>query len=144
MSGTLVKCLPIGLAGWLFWAPLALEGQGSLDRMAERVRRMWLAHDMEGLLATSDTVRVQVPGVARSVSLSPAQAVRLLLRYVEGAEELSFEVQAIRAAGPDHGYVEIRRRYVVGRTEDARVETVFFGFREVGGEWRLREVRVVR
>lgn len=139
-----MRCVPIGLAGWLLWAPLALEGQGSLDRMAERVRRMWLAHDMEGLLATSDTVRVQVPGVARSASLSPAQAVRLLLRYVEGAEELSFEVQAIRAAGPDYGYVEIRRRYVVGRTEDVRVETVFFGFRDVGGEWRLREVRVVR
>lgn len=139
-----MKCLPIGLAGWLLWAPAALEGQESLARMAERVRRMWVAHDIEGLLASSDTVRVQLPGVARAASLSPAQAVRVLLRYLQGAEELSFEVQAIRAGGPDHGYLEARRRYVVGRTEDQRVETVFFGFREVGGEWRLREVRVVR
>jgi hypothetical protein len=112
--------------------------------MAEEARRMWVAHDMAGLLASSDTVRVQLPGLGRTASLSPSQAVRVLLRYVEGAEELGFDVRAVRSAGAGHGYVEARRRYVVGGTRDERVEMVFLGFREVGGVWRLREVRVVR
>ncbi len=144
MPGGVVKPLLIGLAGWVLWLPSALEGQESLAGTAERVRRMWVAHDMAGLVASSDTVRVQLPGVARSASLSPAQAARVLLRYVEGAEEVSFDLQAVRSAGPDHGYLEARRRYVVGGTKDERVETVFLGFRVLRGEWRLREVRVVR
>jgi hypothetical protein len=144
MPGSVVKFLSIGVGGWLLFVPSGLEGQGSMVEAAERIGRMWVVHNMAALVASSDTVRLELPGVARSAALSPGQAVRLLLRYVEGAEELGFELRAIRSAGPDHGYVEAQRRYVVGGTRDERVETVFLGFREVGGQWRLREVRVVR
>ncbi|GIW53484.1 MAG: hypothetical protein KatS3mg081_2839 [Gemmatimonadales bacterium] len=139
-----MRALLFWLVAGVLWAPAAVEGQESLAQTAERARRMWMAHDMSGLVGSSDTLRVQLPGVGRSASLSPAQAIRVLLRYVEGAEELSLDLRAIRSAGPGHGYVEARRRYVVGGTRDEREETVFLGYRHVGGEWRLREVRVVR
>lgn len=141
-----------GTIGWLtalaFWVVAelgspVLRRQGSLERAVERAREMWISHDMAGLVAASDTVRLQLPGVGRSVSLSPGQAARLLLRYVEGAEELSFELRRIRSASADHGYAEALRRYLVRGTRDEREETVFLGFRAVQGQWRLREVRVV-
>lgn len=133
----------LALWGLVGQGPALLQGQGSLERAVARAREMWMSHDMAGLLASSDTVRLQLPGVGRSVSLSPGQATRLLLRYVEGAEELSFELVGIRSASADHGYVEALRRYLVRGTRDEREETVFLGFRAVGGQWRLREVRVV-
>lgn len=126
-----------------FAAPGIASAQGTLDSAAARARDEWLAHDIAALLAASDTVRLQLPGVARSASLTPGQAARLLLRYVEGAEEIQFDLQAIRSASLDHGYAEARRRYAVRGTRDQREETVFLGFRRVEGAWRLREVRVV-
>lgn len=124
-------------------APGVAPAQGTLDSVAARARGEWLAHDIATLLASSDTVRLQLPGVARSASLTPGQAARLLLRYVEGSDEVSFDLRPIRSAAPDHGYAEARRRYVVRGTTDQREETVFLGFRLVDGAWRLREVRVV-
>lgn len=128
--------LVVGLAS-------AAGAQQTLDSAAARARAALLAHDIPALLASSDTVRLQLPGVARSAALTPGQAARLLGRYLAGAEEIAFEVQAIRSASPDHGYAEGRRRYVVRGTADEQEETVFLGFRRVEGQWRLREVRVV-
>ncbi len=130
--------LLVGLA-----APGVAPAQGTLDSAAARARGEWLAHDIAALLAGSDTVRLQLPGVARSASLTPGQAARLLLRYVEGSDEVGFDLRPIRSAAPDHGYAEARRRYVVRGTTDQREETVFLGFRLVDRAWRLREVRVV-
>ena len=133
-----VAALLVGLA-----VPGLAVAQGTLDSAAARARNGWLAHDIPALLAGSDTVRLQLPGVARSASLTPGQAARLLLRYVEGSEEVGFDLRPIRSVAPDHGYAEARRRYVVRGTTDEREETVFLGFRMVAGAWRLREVRVV-
>jgi hypothetical protein len=124
-------------------APGVAPAQGTLDSAAARARGDWLAHDIAALLTGSDTVRLQLPGVARSASLTPGQAARLLLRYVEGSDEAGFDLRHIRSAAPDHGYAEARRRYVVRGTTDQREETVFLGFRLVDRAWRLREVRVV-
>lgn len=125
-----------------FLVPGIALAQG-LDSAAARAREEWLAHDIPGLLAGSDTVRLQLPGVARSASLTPGQAARLLLRYLEGSDEVAFDLRPIRSVSPDHGYAEARRRYLVQGTTDQREETVFLGFRHVAGAWRLREVRVV-
>jgi hypothetical protein len=117
--------------------------QDGLDRAAERARGAWMRHDMTGLFAESDTVRLQLPGVARSAGLDPAQAARLLARYVGAAREVGLEIVGLRRAGDDHAYAETVRRFVIAGTDDERQETVFIGFRFVAGMWRVREVRVV-
>lgn len=120
-----------------------LPAQVTLEAAAERARGLWLAHDVSGLVSGSDTIRLQIPGVGFSSALGPAQAARLLDRYLETAREIAFEVRGVRLAGPDHGYAEGWRKYVVQGTSEEREETVYVGFRQLGGKWRVREVRIV-
>ncbi len=120
-----------------------LSAQVTLEEAAERARGLWLAHDVTGLVSGSDTIRLQIPGVGFQSALGPAQAARLLDRYLETAREIAFELRGVRLAGPDHGYAEGGRRYVVQGTSEERQETVYVGFRQVGGTWRVREVRIV-
>ena len=120
-----------------------LAAQTTLEEAAERARGLWLAHDVSGLVAGSDTIRLQIPGVGFQSALGPAQAARLLDRYLETAREIAFELKGVRVAGPDHGYAEAGRRYVVQGTAEERQETVYLGFRQVSGLWRVREVRIV-
>ncbi|MBI3982685.1 MAG: hypothetical protein HY337_07215 [Gemmatimonadetes bacterium] len=119
------------------------RAQEGLDRAAGRAREAWLRHDMAALFKESDTVRLQLPGVARSAALEPGQAARLLARYVGSAREVDLEVVGLRRAAEDHGYAETVRHFVIEGTADERSETVFIGFRLLGGMWRVREVRVV-
>lgn len=116
--------------------------QGALEAAVERARRAWLAHDMDALVARSDTVRLNLPGVARAASLHPGQAARLLGQYWKPSEEREFSLRELRQLAPDHAYAEIYRRYVVKGTEEERVETAFLGFRLLDGRWHLREVRI--
>jgi hypothetical protein len=120
------------------------RAQEGLEQAAQRARAAWLRHDVEGLFAASDTVRLQLPGVTRSAALEPGQAARLLARYLGSAREVELEVMVLRLAAEDHGYAEALRRFVIAGTADERRETVFIGFRQVGGTWRVREVRVVQ
>src|SRR3990170_5125769 len=124
------------LLGLALLAP-RLPAQVTLEEAAERARGLWLAHDVSGLVSGSDTIRLQLPGVGFSPALGPAQAARLLDRYLESARELSFELQGVRLAAADHGYAEGRRRYVVEGTSEEREETVYVGFRQQGGRWRV-------
>ena len=124
------------------WVP-PLVAQAGLQQAAAQAREQWLAHDLTGLLAGSDTVRLQVPGVTQSATLGVAQAARLLGRYVGATRETGFDLISVRAAGTDRGYVEGRRRYVVQGTAEERQETIFLGFELRAGRWRVREVRVV-
>lgn len=126
-----------------FSAVAPLAAQTRLEDAASRARQLWLAHDTGQLVSGSDTVRLQLPGSGSSGALGPGQAARLLARYLEPAGELGFQFQGIRLAG-DRAYAEGRRRYVVEGTSEERAETVFLGFRLVGGVWRLSEVRIVR
>jgi hypothetical protein len=130
------------LLGMLVLAP-PLLAQNTLEEAAERARGQWLTHDVAGLVSGSDTIRLQLPGQGISPALGPAQAARLLNRYLETAREISFELQGVRLAEADHGYAEGRRRYVVAGTSEEREETVYVGFRQKGGQWRVREVRIV-
>lgn len=129
--------LGMGLAG-----ATPIRAQDALDREVANARRAWLTHDMTALVAKSDTVRLQLPGIAVSASLKPGQAARLLERYLGPSEERSFTLRELRRLAPDHAYAEVIRSYVVRGTSEERRETVFLGFRYVGDGWRLREVRV--
>lgn len=120
-----------------------VEAQGPLEGAVGEAREAWLAHDVERLVARSDTLRLQLPGIEVSApAVRPRQGARLLARYLDPAEELSFSQRELRRLAPDHAYAEMVRVYVVRGTAEERVETVYLGFRVVGGEWRLREVRV--
>ena len=134
VRGVALLLMPF-LASWV---------QDGLSEAAHRAREAWLRHDMAALVAASDTVRLQLPGVPRSAALEPGQAARLLSRYVGSAREVELELRGLRRVAEDHGYAQTERRFVIEGTADERRETVFIGFRFVAGEWRVREVRVVR
>ncbi|HEX9727454.1 MAG TPA: hypothetical protein VGA37_02985 [Gemmatimonadales bacterium] len=120
----------------------AAPAQARLVQVVEGARAAWLAHDVEHLVERSDTVRLRIPGVAVTAAVRPRQAARLLSGYLAHTVETAFVLKEIRNVGADHAYAEMIRRYVVQGTSDERLETVFFGFRVIDGEWRLREVRV--
>jgi hypothetical protein len=120
----------------------ALEAQDQLDRAVSHAREAWLGHDISALLGSSDTVRLDIPGTATSAAMKPGQAARILDKYVKGADERGFELVRVRRLERDHAYAELARVYVVKGTEEERRERVFFGFRQLEGIWRLREVRV--
>ena len=119
-----------------------LAAQSDLNRAVEFARAAWEGHDIRGLVAASDTLRLRIPEVAAAQSLRPAQAARILAGFLADADELSLQLREIRYVADDHAYAELERRFVVRGTEERRDETVFFGFRRVEGVWRLREVRV--
>ncbi len=127
---------------WLLAGAAPALAQTELDEAVELARAAWLEHDVESLVARSDTVRLRLPGIAVSASLRPEQAARLLDRYLDPSQERSFDLVGVRRLAEDHAYAEIARRYVVRGTEDELEETVFLGFRFLDGGWRLREVRV--
>ena len=142
-GGTRVRVLALSLAGILqLGVPGSATGQMELEEAVELARSTWLSHDYMGLFASSDTVRLQLPGIGRHQGLQPAHAARFLKEYLAAANEMTFWLRRIRTASEDHAYAQITRRYVVRGTTDERVETVFLGFRRVDGRWRLREVRV--
>jgi len=118
------------------------SAQTELEDAVRLARTAWLQHDVEALVEHSDTVRLRLPGVGASASLQPEQASRLLARYLEPSQERGFDLVGLRRLADDHAYAEVARRYVVKGTEDELAETVFLGFRFLGGAWRLREVRV--
>lgn len=139
LAGRAARYAVLGVA----LAAVRLSAQTTLEEAAERARGLWLAHDVSGLVSGSDTIRLQIPGMGFQSALGPAQAARLLDRYLETAREIAFELKGVRLAGPDHGYVEGARRYVVQGTTEEREETVYVGFRQFGARWRVREVRIV-
>lgn len=137
MRGWMAAVAIAGLA-----VPAAGQDPSPLDAMVERARTAWLAHATKDLVAESDTVRLRLPGVAASAAARPGQAARLLEEYLGDAIERELVLQGVRSVEEDHAYAEFTRRYVVRGTTDPREETVFLGFRRVGGQWRLREVRI--
>jgi hypothetical protein len=121
--------------------PLRAGAQSTLPDAAERAKQAVTAHDAEGLVGQSSNLVLQIPGADASSPLGRSQAVELLRRYFRQAEERGLDVTAIREVEPGKGFVELTRRYVVTRTTELRHETLFLGYRQVGGEWRLAELR---
>ena len=143
----------IGHPRWKAWlvgahllvAPACAAAQApseELETAVDQAKSAWIGHDYRALLAASDTVRLQLPGVGNAPSVRPSQAARVLEEYLAYATEVSFELRFLRVVNADHAYAEMVRVYVVRGTTDERVETVFLGFRRVDGDWRIREVRV--
>ena len=121
--------------------PLAAGAQATLGEAAEQAKRALVAHDPQSLVGQSSSLVLQIPGADPSSPLGRAQAVELLKRYLRPAEERGVDVTVIREVEPGKGFVELTRRYVVAGTSEVRRETLFLGFRLVGGEWRLAELR---
>jgi hypothetical protein len=135
----------LALAAQVAALPACAAGQSTpaeLETAVDMASTAWMGHNYRGLLAGSDTVRLQLPDVGRSPAVRPSHAVRVLRGYVESATEVSFTLRSIRIVNENHAYAEMARVYAVAGTADERVETVFLGFRRVDGEWRIREVRV--
>ena len=122
--------------------PVQCQDEDPLLQAVRAAQNSWMEHDVDLLVAGSDTVRLHIPGIAPSASLRPGQASRLLDRYLRPTEEVSFELINVRNLAEDHAYAEVQRRYVVRGTTEQREETVFLGFRMIDSVWRLREVRV--
>jgi hypothetical protein len=121
--------------------PAAGRAQSTLPRAAEQAKQAWLAHDPQALVGRSSSLVLQIAGADPSSPLGRSQAVELLRRYLRPAEERGLDVAAIREVEPGKGFVELTRRYVVAGTTELRRETLFLGFRQVDGEWRLAELR---
>ena len=133
---------PIAMA--LVVSPLVTgEGlaQGSLAEAGERVRQGWLAHDVQAVVGQSAGVVLQIPGADPSAPVDRAQAMELLRRHLRAGVERALSVSAVREVEPGRGYAELDRRYVVAGTSDERRETIFLGFRKLGREWLLAELR---
>ena len=122
--------------------PLARAGaQATLADAAEQAKRAWAAHDAQALVGQSSSLVLQIPGADPSSPLGRSQAIALLRRYLRPAEERGLDVTALREVEAGKGFVELIRRYVVAGTTELRRETLFLGYRLMGGEWRLVELR---
>jgi len=119
----------------------AAAAQGTLPEAAERAKHAWLAHDPQALVGQSPSIVLQIPGADPSSPLGQPQAIELLRRYFRSAEERGLDVITIREVEPGRGFVELTRRYVVAGTAELRHETLFLGYRLIGREWRLVELR---
>ncbi|MDH4351845.1 MAG: hypothetical protein OEY20_08560 [Gemmatimonadota bacterium] len=129
-------------AGLAVASPAGLGAQSSLEAVVAKAADAWMQHRVRDLVEGSDTVRLRVPGVAASSAVRPGQAIRLLGEYLTDAEELGFALRGIRHVATDHAYAEFGRRFQVTGTAEVREETVFLGYRQLEGVWRLREVRI--
>jgi len=125
----------------LMLLPIQARAQETLSDAASRAKDAWSAHDAEGLVGHTSTLILQIPGADASSALERPQAIELLRRYFRPAEERGLDITAIREVEPGKGFVELTRRYVVAGTTELRRETLFLGYRLVGLEWRLAELR---
>ena len=132
------------IAGLVLAAAGRLSGQGTLAAAAQRARRAWLAHDVQALVSQSASVSIQLPEASPSAPLARAQAAEVLRRHLGAASERALELVSIEEVEPGvRGFAELARTYAVTGTADAKRETLFFGFRRVGTEWVLSELRSV-
>jgi hypothetical protein len=127
--------------GLVLMLPVAAVAQTTLSEAAEQAKRAWLAHDPQGLAGQSSSLVLQIPGADPSSPLGRAQAMELLRRYFRVSEERGLDITAVREVEPGRGFVELTRRYVIAGTTELRRETLFLGFRQVAGQWRLVELR---
>jgi hypothetical protein len=134
----------VAIAGLMVGVAGQLGGQGTLAAAAQRARRAWLAHDVQALVSQSASVSIQFPEATPSAPLARAQAAEVLRRHLGTAAERGLELVSLEEVEPGmRGFAELARTYAVAGTGDAKRETLFFGFRRVGTEWVLTELRSV-
>ena len=120
---------------------LPLHAQRTLDEAAQGARYAWMTHDGRMLATSADSLVLRLPGMDE-VTARSGQASRLINQYLQTTVERSFELRAVRETGEGQGYAEAVRRYVVRGTANVVEQTVFLGFRQSGGRWKLTEIRV--
>jgi hypothetical protein len=123
------------------WTPLGAQAPG-LAEAAESARRAWAAHDVVGVVGSSDRLLLQLPGVAPSGPVERAQAAAMLAGYLKGYEEVTTEIKTMRELGSGGGFVELRRRFRVIGTTEIRSQGVLLSYRLQGARWVLGEVRI--
>ena len=133
--------LVAGCVGALL-GPVRLSAQQTLAQAAERARAAWQAGDMRALVARSASLQLQIPGAEPSAPVGRDQAAHLIQRYLERTEERNLVMIALRESDRSEGFAELERHYVIRRTRDERCETVWFGFKKLGRNWVLSEVRI--
>jgi len=134
----------LAIAGLLLGSAGQLAGQGTLAAAAERARRAWLVHDVQALVSQSASVSIQLPEASPSAPLGRAQAAEVLRRHLGTASERGLKLVSLQEVEPGvRGFAELARTYAVTGTGNAKRETLFFGFRRVGTEWVLTELRSV-
>jgi hypothetical protein len=121
--------------------PAVGSAQATLSEAAARAKSAWLTHDPLALVGPSSGLILQIPGADPSSPVDRPQAIELLRRYFRPVAERGLDVTAIREVEPGKGFVELARRYVVTGTTELRHETLFLGYRLMGREWRLVELR---
>jgi hypothetical protein len=117
---------------------LAQDPKAALDRL----RASWSRQDAAGIVAGVTRVVVQLPGEAATAPLATEQAARALARLFVDANEVAFEVDAVRPLGNETVYAEMRRRFRVRGSDGTVEQRVFAAFRLDGGRWRLVELRI--
>jgi len=125
----------------LLLLPALAPGQSTLSDAATKAKDAWTAHDAEALVGKGSNIVLQIPGADPSSPLGRPQAIELLRRYFRDSEEKSLKITATREVEAGKGFVELTRRYVVTGTSEERRETLFLGYRLIGREWRLVELR---
>ena len=120
---------------------LPAHAQRTLQEAAQGARYAWMTHDGRMLATSGDSLVLRLPGM-EEVMVRSGQATRLLRQYLESSTERAFEIRTVRETGEGQGYAEAVRRYVVRGTTDPVEQTVFLGFRQSGGRWKLTEIRV--
>ena len=130
-----------GVSALALLLPVTASAQATLSDAAARAKSAWSAHDPLALVGPSSNLVLQIPGADPSSPVDKSQAVELLRRYFRPVEERGLDVTAIREVEPGKGFVELARRYVVTGTAELRHETLFLGYRLMGREWRLVELR---
>jgi hypothetical protein len=126
------------------WALVALAVVLAQDPKAalDRLRASWSRQDAAGIVAGATRVVVQLPGEAATAPLATEQAARALGRLFVDANEVGFEVDAVRSLGNETVYAEMRRRFRVRGSDGTVEQRVFAAFRLDGGRWRLVELRI--
>ncbi len=128
---------------WLLaQAPLPSQGPPDLGTLAEITRTAFVRRDFSRLLGDRPSVRLELPDGNPSAAVTGRVAAASLGALFRRTNERGLELVGAALADDQHGYIELRRRYSVARTQDALAQRVLISARLEDGAWRVVEVWV--
>lgn len=130
------------LAALVAVLPGSLPGQQPFPPVASRAQAALRQGNVEALVRGSDRVQLRLPGADPSAPLGRAQAAAALREALRQGTTESVRVGGFRQVGEAQGWVELHRDYRVPGAPGVRTQRVLLGYRLVGGDWVLAEVRV--
>lgn len=134
---------PLLMLGWmLFQPPARAAGPAELGTLAEAARASFARRDFASLLGDRPSVRLELPDGNVSTAVTGRVAAASLGALLRRTEDLRLELVGAALADEQHGYIEIRRRYAVARTQDALTQRILISARLEEGAWRVVEVWV--